>query len=156
MKLAVIFVGGQKEAWLDELAAQYEKKLNQFTKLEIVRIKPSKLARDSAAHKCQVESEAILRALRDEDYVILCDERGESLASRNFSKKLTRAFEATRGRVCVVVGGPFGVTAELSARAQMKWSLSPLVLSHVIAQAVVLEQLYRAFAIARNLPYHND
>ena len=155
MKLAFLFVGGQKEDWLASLTEDYEAKLKPFCQIEIIRLKPSKQARSSAEHKLADETEALLRAIKKDDVVILCDERGDQVSSRKFSEKLVRFFERGR-RVVIVIGGAFGFAPEIRERADWTWSLSTLVFNHHIAQAVVFEQTYRAFAIWKNLPYHND
>lgn len=156
MKLAFVFVGGHKEEWLEELSSEYLAKLKPFCQTEIIRLKPTKLARASSDIKQSDESNEILRAIKKEDLVILCDERGNAVTSRKFSEKLVSLFERSRGRVVIVIGGAFGASEELKKRADWTWSLSTLVLNHHIAQAVALEQTYRAFAIWKNLPYHND
>jgi 23S rRNA (pseudouridine1915-N3)-methyltransferase len=156
MKLAFLFVGGQKEEWLAELASDYEKKLRYFCPTEIIRIKPSKQARGSSSQKLADETVDLLKQIKKEDLLIVCDEKGEQLTSPKFSAKLVKSFERGKPRVVILVGGAFGFGPELSARADWTWSLSTLVFNHHIAQAVVLEQTYRAFAIWKNLPYHNE
>jgi 23S rRNA (pseudouridine1915-N3)-methyltransferase len=156
MKLAFLFVGGQKEAWLEELTDSYRQKLQPFASTEVIRVKPSQLPREAAQRKLDEETSAILRHLRKDDYLIVCDERGLKLDSIQFSARWVRAFESGRARVVVVVGGAFGLGEEVRKRADFEVNLSPMVLSHVIAQAVILEQCYRAFAIWRRLPYHNE
>ncbi|HVK61703.1 MAG TPA: 23S rRNA (pseudouridine(1915)-N(3))-methyltransferase RlmH [Bdellovibrionales bacterium] len=156
MKLAFLFVGADKEPWLNELSETYEKKLKPFVKTEIIRLKPTKLGRGASDKKLDEESASILKAIGKDDIVVLCDERGEMLDSRKFSGKLVKLFERGRPRVVFVIGGAFGFNEELRARADWTWSFSKLVFNHHIAQAVVLEQVYRAFTIWKNLPYHND
>jgi 23S rRNA (pseudouridine1915-N3)-methyltransferase len=156
MKLAFVFVGAEKEPWLSEFTDAYHKKLKPFVSLEIVRVKPTKLGRGSSDQKIDEESAAILKALKKDDIVVLCDERGDMLDSRKFSAKMVKLFERGKPRVVFVVGGAFGFNPELKARADWTWSLSNLVFNHHVAQAVVLEQVYRAFTIWKNLPYHND
>lgn len=156
MRLAFVFVGGGKEAWLEELTASYQAKLKPFVQVEIIRLKPSKQARESAAKKLADETAELMRVLKKEDLLILCDERGEAVTSRKFSSKLVQLFERGRPRVVIMIGGAFGFSDEIRKRADWTWSLSTMVFNHHIAQAVVLEQVYRAFAIWKNLPYHND
>ncbi len=156
MKLVLLTVGGKKESWLQELSATYEKKLKFFSSFEILRLKPVKLERASSDAKQHVEAELLLKAIQKNDFVIACDERGEALNSIKFSSKLAKVAAQGRPRIVVVVGGAFGLTDEIRRRADWIWSLSPLVMNHHVAQAVVLEQLYRAFAIQKNLPYHNE
>lgn len=156
MKLAFVFVGGGKEAWLEELTSEYQAKLKPFVSVEIIRLKPSKQARESAQKKLAEETADLLRVLKKDDLLILCDERGDAVSSRKFSAKLVSLFERGRPRVVIMIGGAFGFSDEIRKRADWTWSLSTMVFNHHIAQAVVLEQVYRAFAIWKNLPYHND
>lgn len=158
MKLAFVFVGrgSRKTEWLEELCADYEKKIGYIVPAEIIRLKPSRQGRESADKKLTEETAEILRALKKDDFVIVCDERGEELSSVSFSQKLVKAFESGKPRIVVVVGGAFGFGDEVRARANWIWSLSKLTMNHLIAQAVVLEQTYRALTIWKNLPYHNE
>jgi 23S rRNA (pseudouridine1915-N3)-methyltransferase len=156
MKLAFLFVGADKVPWLSEFTETYSKKLKPFVSHEVIRLKPTKLARGASSAKAEEESSAILKALKKDDILVLCDERGDMLDSRKFSAKLVKLFERGRPRVVFVVGGAFGFNDELKKRADWTWSLSKLVFNHHVAQAVVLEQVYRAFTIWKNLPYHND
>lgn len=156
MKLRFVFVGGQKEDWLAELTEEYRKKIGHFCSVEIHRIKPSKQARASAEQKLADETSDLMKAISKDDLVILCDERGEAPDSRGFSKRLVKSFERGKPRVSIVVGGAFGVSDEIRKRADWVWSLSPLVFNHHLAQAIVLEQTYRAFTIWKNIPYHNE
>lgn len=156
MKLALVTVGGHKEPWLLEMAAEYERKIRHFVPFEVVRQKPAKLDRASADAKREAESQQLLKAITKDDIVILCDERGAMIDSIKFSDKLVKMFERGKPRVVVVVGGAFGASEELRKRADWVWSFSPLVFNHHVAQTVVLEQLYRALTIWRNIPYHNE
>jgi 23S rRNA (pseudouridine1915-N3)-methyltransferase len=156
MKLAFAFVGGHKEAWLVELAEEYSNKLSFFCPTEVIRIRPSRQARASAGQKLAEETQGLLRVVKKDDILVVCDENGEAVSSRKLSGKMVKLFERGRPRVVFLVGGAFGFGHEVKARADWIWSLSPLTLNHHIAQALVLEQTYRAFAIWKNLPYHND
>jgi 23S rRNA (pseudouridine1915-N3)-methyltransferase len=156
MKLAFVFIGGQKEDWLSTLTAEYEKKLKHFCAVEIIRLKPSKQARASAEQKLAEETEQLLKTIKKDDLVIVCDERGDAVTSKKFSEKLVKLFERGRPRVVILVGGAFGFGPEIRSRADWTWSLSTMVFNHHIAQAIVLEQTYRAFTIWKNIPYHND
>lgn len=158
MKLAFVFVGrpGRKTEWLESLLVEYEKKLKHFCPVEILRIKPSRQARVSADRKLADETSELLRVLKKDDFVIVCDERGEELISQAFSRRLVQSFERGKSRVVILVGGAFGFGDEIRDRADWTWGLSKMTMSHHIAQAVVLEQTYRAFTIWKNLPYHNE
>ena len=156
MKLAFVFVGGHKEAWAAELADTYTKKLKPFVPTEVIRLKPAKQERASQGQKLKEESDAILKVLQSTDLVVLCDERGETLTSKKFSEKLVKLFERGKSRVVFVIGGAFGASDELKKRADWTWSMSSLTFNHHFAQTIAMEQVFRAFTIWKNIPYHNE
>lgn len=156
MILQFLFVGGDKEPWMREFEAEYEKKVSRFYKTEVVRMKPSKDDRALGDVKRKSESKLFLDRLKPNDYVVVFDERGENFTSIQFSKKMERWLAAGRARIVFCVGGAFGFDEEMRSRADQVVSLSSFVLNHHLAQAVVLEQVYRAISIQKNLPYHNE
>lgn len=156
MILQFLFVGGDKEPWLREFEAEYVKKLSRFYKIEVVRMKPSKDDRGQSAVKRKSESQLFLERVKTNDYVVVFDERGEVFTSTQFSKKMERWLGAGRARIVFCVGGAFGFDDEMRSRADQVVSLSSFVLNHHLAQAVVMEQVYRAISIQKNLPYHNE
>ena len=155
MKLALLTIGGNKEPWLNELTDEYQRKISYFLPFEVIRLKPVKLERAANEAKQKAEAEALLKALGKDDLLIVCDERGKQIDSVQFSQRLVKSFEKGKPRVVVMIGGAFGVTEEIRKRADFIWSFSPMVMNHHIAQAVALEQLYRALTIWKNMPYHN-
>lgn len=155
MKLALLTIGGNKEPWLNELTDEYQRKISYFLPFEVIRLKPIKLERAANEAKQKAEAEALLKALGKDDLLIVCDERGKQLDSVQFSQRLVKSFEKGKPRVVVMIGGAFGVTDEIRKRADFVWSFSSMVMNHHIAQAVALEQLYRALTIWKNMPYHN-
>ena len=156
MKLAFIFVGGQKEEWLMDLSQDYAKKLNFFCATEIIRLKPTRFARASSAQKLDAETVDIMKALRPDDLLVVCDEKGDPVTSRKLSEKMVKLLERGRPRLVFLIGGAFGFTDDIRTRADWRLSLSNLTFNHHIAQAILLEQVYRSFAIWKNLPYHNE
>jgi 23S rRNA (pseudouridine1915-N3)-methyltransferase len=156
MILQFLFVGGDKEPWLREFEAEYVKKLSRFYKIEVVRMKPSKDDRGQSTVKRKSESQLFLDRVKTSDYVVVFDERGEVFTSTQFSKKMERWLGAGRARIVFCVGGAFGFDDEMRSRADQVVSLSSFVLNHHLAQAVVMEQVYRAISIQKNLPYHNE
>ena len=88
------------------------------------------------------------------DYVVVLDEHGTLLDSPAFSKKIEMTFTRSRHLV-FVIGGAYGVSGELLERADLVWSLSPLVFPHQLVRLLLAEQLYRAQEIAANHPYHH-
>lgn len=155
MKFVLYNLATAKEAWADEAARLYTQKIAHFNPFEIQTLKPKKSPREEAAQKKKEESELILSFLSSDDFVILFDERGKPLSSLEFAKKIEHTLSSSKKRAVFIIGGAYGVTDQVRSRAQLVVNLSPLVMNHILAQTVALEQIYRAFTILRNIPYHN-
>lgn len=155
MKFVLYNLATAKEAWADEATRLYTQKISHFNSFEVQTLKPKKSSRDEAAAKKREESESILASLSNDDYVVLFDERGKALNSIEFSKKIESILSSSKKRAVFIIGGAYGVSDEVRQRAQLVVTLSPMVMNHILAQTVALEQIYRAFTIIKNLPYHN-
>ena len=156
MVLQFLFVGGDKEEWLQTFEQSYETKLSRHYRTEIVRMKPSRDERAQADVKRKSESEMFSMKFKPTDFVVLFDERGENLTSVIFAKKMEAWMARGKSRLVFCVGGAFGFNDDIRKRADIVISLSGFVLNHHVAQAVVMEQVYRAISIQKNLPYHNE
>ena len=155
MKLVLYNLATAKEAWAEEVAELYRKKISHFAAFEIQHLKPKKSSRAEADFKKNEESKLILEKLSSDDYVIIFDERGKSLDSIQFAKKIEAVLGSSKKRGVFIIGGAFGVSEDVRKRADIQISLSPMVLNHLMAQAVCLEQIYRSFTIKNKIPYHN-
>ncbi len=131
---------------------RYQKRLQRPFDVSWVLLPHS--ARDGLAAR-QDESERLLSRLDNQEFVILLDERGASLDSPALSKLLLGPLESSRP-VTVIIGGAYGVTDAVHQRADVVWSLSPLVFPHQLVRLILTEQLYRAQEIAAGRPYHHE
>lgn len=156
MLLRLLTIETSKEPWLSECEAVYTKKINGFIAFDILKIKNKSQSRDNSELKKKSDSLVLLERIEDNDFVILMDEKGKNLSSIEFSKMLSQEIESSRPRILIVVGGAYGCSEDLKKRANRTLCLSPLTLSHLTAQAVVLEQIYRSLTIWRRIPYHNE
>ena len=152
MRLRVIWVGKTRDAHLRALSAEYLKRVSRFARCEVTELRECTSA---DARAClEEEGKRLVGALASDALTILLDVSGATSWS---SEELAAQIESWPGRsvreVTFVVGGHLGVSEEVRARAQVRWSLSRLTLTHEMARVVLLEQLYRAFTIARGLPY---
>lgn len=154
--MKLITIQSSKSDWLDRVADEYVEKINFFQKFELIHLKSSKQGREDSANKKKGDSEIIAKALKPDDYVILFDETGKTLNSIQFSQKIEKLQTSGVRRITFVIGGAFGVDESIKKRAQEIWKLSDLVFNHHIALAVTLEQIYRAYTIIKNKPYHNE
>lgn len=154
-KIGFIWVGKLKESFSQDGCALYWKKLSRFFKLDesMVKDAPGKLP---PADKNKKEGEGILAKVKPGDVLIIMDEHGERLTSRSLAKKVRKWTDAPNQRPVFVIGGPFGLSDEVKAQARHKIRLSDMTLPHELARLLLLEQLYRAGTILKNMPYHHD
>jgi 23S rRNA (pseudouridine1915-N3)-methyltransferase len=144
-----------KEEWFETAAQQYSKKISNFTEFEIVNLKTIKQGRDEAELKKKFEASELVKRLNQDDFIILFDESGKNFASEEFSERITKIEDSGKKRIVYVIGGAYGVTDEIKVRAHLKLSLSSFIMNHLVAETVVLEQIYRAYTIKNRIPYHN-
>lgn len=152
MPLKIVAVGKKHEPWLVEGIARYEKRLRAPYGIEWVLLPHSSLEGDRAR---QEESERIEAKLNQDDVVVLLDERGTLLDSPGLSALLGEHLHASR-TIVLIIGGAYGVTPELQAKARYVWSLSPLVFPHQIVRLLLVEQIYRAQQIELGGSYHHE
>ena len=150
--IRIIAVGRKHEAWITDGLERYQKRLNAPWNVEWVLLPHS--AREGLAAR-QEESGAILSRLKDDDFVILLDERGTQLDSPALSHQIESVFPTGKTPV-LVIGGAYGVDDSLTSQANVVWSLSPLVFPHQLVRLLLIEQLYRAQEIAAGHPYHHE
>ena len=156
MKLEFWLVGNTAFDYLKERMDIYEKRLKHFIPFEsriIPDIKGAKNMREAQIK--QKEGEKILEKLEQGDFLMLLDERGKQFDSLVFADKLEQQFQLSHKRIIYLIGGAYGFSDEVYARANGRWSLSKLTFSHQMVRLFVLEQLYRAISIQRGLPYHH-
>lgn len=149
--ITILAIGKKHEAWVVPGLERYQKRLQQPWNIQWALLPHSSL---EGARARQDESQAILARLKPADYVVLLDERGRQLDSPGLSQLCQDVFLQSRPLV-VVIGGAYGVDDSLHARADVIWSLSPLVFPHQLVRLIVAEQLYRAQSIASGSPYHH-
>ena len=150
MRLRFIWPGKTKDERLRSLIEDYLKRLSRFTRCETVEVKESR-TRDAAAAKR--ESQRILEAIGDSTVAVLLDLSGRDWSSQELAKQVQRWENDGTKQVAIVIGGPEGVSTEVQLRADVRWRLSRLTLTHEMARVIACEQFYRAFAINRGLPY---
>lgn len=157
MNVELIVVGKTDMKEVEALVAMYSKRLNHYVRFAITTIADVRNTRKmSVAEQRRMEGEAILRQLTDSDHVALLDEHGAELRSVEFADLMQRRMASGIRRLVFVIGGPYGFSEAVYARANSKLSLSKMTFSHQIVRALFVEQLYRAFTILKNEPYHHE
>ncbi len=157
MKIVLLTIGKTSEKYLIEGFSQFQTRLRHYCSFEIIEIPNIKNAKNlSISELIKKEGKLILKTLQDTDYILLLDEKGKNYLSVEFSKRLQNWM--TGGKKCLVfvVGGAYGFSDEVYKRANEKISLSKMTFSHQMVRLFFVEQLYRAYTILRNEPYHHD
>ena len=157
MNIDLLVVGKTDSAEIQSLVATYLKRLNFYTRVTLVTLPDLKNTRNiSAESQKRQEGELLMRQFADGDYVVLLDEKGAEMRSVAFSMWLQKRMNSGVRRLCFVIGGPYGFSKTVYDRADESISLSQMTFSHQIIRAIFAEQLYRAFTIIRNEPYHHE
>lgn len=153
----MVVVGKTDMREVEALVQMYTKRLNHYVRFAITTIADVRNTKKlSEGEQKRLEGEAILKLITDSDYVTLLDEHGAELRSIEFADLIQRRMSAGTKRLVFVIGGPYGFSEAVYARANGKLSLSKMTFSHQIVRAIFLEQIYRAFTILKNEPYHHE
>lgn len=157
MNIELIVVGKTDMREVEALVAMYTKRLNHYVRFAITTIADVRNTKKlSEAEQKRLEGEAILKLITDSDHLMLLDEHGLELRSIEFADMLQRRMLSGTKRLVFVIGGPYGFSDAIYQRANSKLSLSKMTFSHQIVRAIFTEQLYRAFTILKNEPYHHE
>lgn len=157
MKITLLTVGKTDIKWVKEGLEMYVSRLKHYIPFELVEI--PELKNVSALSKDQIkqrEGELILKVLKPQDELILMDEHGREYRSVEFAKLIEDRISRGARDMVFVIGGAYGFSPDVYARANSKISLSQMTFSHQIVRAIFAEQLYRAFTIIRGEPYHHE
>lgn len=153
MKLLILAVGKPKEKRLAALAEDYLARIRPQGLVGVERT-PDVQAR-TPAETMDREGQELLRRLRPRDRMILLREDGPELDSRAFASFLSGEMERTEGRLLLTIGGPWGTSAAVKARADSALALSRMTFTHEMTFLFLAEQLYRAFSILQGTGYHH-
>ena len=157
MNIRLLAIGKTDNKNLQILMDEYSKRLGFYVKFDMEVIPDLKNVKN-LTEKLQKEKEGelILSKITATDQLILLDENGASFSSVGFSDYLQKKMNSGVKTLVFVIGGPYGFSDEVYAKAQGKISLSAMTFSHQMVRLFVIEQLYRGFTILKNEPYHHQ
>ena len=157
MNIELIVVGKTDQKEVEALVEMYAKRINRYCKFSITTLADVRNTKNMApSRQKQLAGEAILRLGGEGDCLTLMDERGAQYTSMEYAQWLQKRMLSGVKRLVLVIGGPYGFSEEVYKRADQKISLSKMTFSHPIVRAIFTEQLYRAFTILHNEPYHHE
>lgn len=156
--VTVIALGKLKERYMREFAAEYEKRLCAFCKLQIVELSPERLPENPSQSEIDralaAEAKLILAKIPQNAYVFSMCIEGKQMTSEQFSQKISTLAVDGVSNLVFVLGSSFGLADELKKQSDFRFSMSAMTFPHQMARVMVLEQLYRAFQIANGGKYH--
>lgn len=157
MQIELIVVGKTDSKEVASLVEMYAKRVNHYCKFSLTILPDLRNTKSlNSRQQNKSEGDRILALLTEGDYVVLLDERGTEYRSMEFAEWVGKRMASGLRRLVFVIGGPYGFSEEVYARANHKISLSQMTFSHQIVRAIFAEQIYRAFTILNNEPYHHE
>ncbi len=157
MKIKLLAIGKTDDKNLQALIQTYESRLKHYIKFEIEVIPDIKNVKNiSKEQQKEKEGELILKRINPTDNLVLLDEKGKEYRSIEFSGFLQKKMNAAVKQMVLVIGGPYGFSDKVYKKATGKLSLSKMTFSHQMIRLFIVEQIYRAFTILKNEPYHHE
>lgn len=158
MKITICCVGKIKEKFYSQAIEEYSKRLSKYCKLEIKEAADEKTP-DSASDTVnrmikEKEGDRLLSFIKDDSYVIALAIDGEMLDSVELSEKIDNLMLSGKSDIVFVIGGSLGLDKRVLDRADYKLSFSKMTFPHQLMRVILLEQIYRAYRIMKNEPYH--
>lgn len=157
MKIQVIFTGKTTGRLFQEAIADYASRLVHYLPFEIEELPDLKNAKNlSEDQQKEREADMLFEKIQPGDMLVLLDEKGKEMTSREFSQYLEQRMHSGAKRLVLLIGGPYGFSPRVYDAAQGKISLSRMTFSHQMVRLFLVEQIYRACTILNNQPYHHD
>jgi 23S rRNA (pseudouridine1915-N3)-methyltransferase len=156
MKIKLLAIGKTDDKNLQSLIQIYQQRLNHYIKFELVIISDIKNSKNlSENQQKEKEGDLLLKEMKSTDQLILLDEKGKEFRSIEFSKFLQKKMNSGIKQLVFVIGGPYGFSDRIYRNA-VKVSFSKMTFSHQMIRLFAIEQIYRAFSILKNEPYHHE
>ena len=157
MKIKLLAIGKTDDKHLISLIETYKQRLKHYINFELEIIPDIKNVKNlSQVQQKEKEGELILKKLTNTDVLLLLDEKGKEMRSIDFTKFLQKKMNSGIKQLVFVIGGPYGFSENIYKKSQGKISLSKMTFSHQMIRLFVVEQIYRAFTILKNEPYHHE
>ncbi len=156
--IRIISVGKIKEKFYEDAVSEYAKRLSAYTKLDFFQVDdekcPENLSEKEAEAVREKEGERILAGIKDRDFDITLEIKGKALTSEEFSKTIEDLQITGHSNITFVIGGSIGLAGSVLKRSDMSLSFSAFTFPHQLMKVILLEQIYRAFKIMKDEPYH--
>ncbi len=155
MKIEIWWIGKTFQDFTQKGYTEFLKRIEKFTPISITEFPEIKGQTNGKIIK-QIEAEKILSKIKSDDFLILLDEKGTTFSSKQFAQYIEKKDNQSIKKIICLIGGAYGFDEKIYARANDKISLSAMTFSHQLIRLIFMEQLYRAYTIIHNYPYHNE
>lgn len=157
MHIKLISIGKTDSKDLEKMILEYVKRISFYIKFELVVLNdPKNRSVLSIDQQKKAEGDLILKQLNEADFMVLLDEKGQELTSIQFSEFISKKMLSGLKNLVFVIGGPYGFSEIMYKKSHYKISLSRMTFSHQMVRLFFAEQIYRAFTILGNEPYHHQ
>lgn len=157
MKITLIAIGKTEDKYLIEGIDKYLGRLKHYINFNMIIIPDVKNTKNlTEAQQKTKEAELLLKQLNNSDVVVLLDEKGKKYTSVQFSQYINKQMVGSVQNLVFIIGGPYGFDESIYKRSSSSISLSDMTFSHQMVRLFFVEQLYRAFTILKNEPYHHE
>lgn len=155
MNVKIIAVGKIKEQYLKDAIKEYEKRLTPFCSFSVIEVNAEQIFDESLCEKYkEIEADRILQHIKSDSYVITLEIKGKRFTSETFAEKIKEISNDGVNEIIFIIGGANGLSARISAKANLKLSFSDMTFTHQMIRLLLVEQIYRIFKINNNEPYH--
>ena len=158
MNIKIITVGKIKEKFYRDAILEYSKRLSSYCKLNIIEVNDEMTKENASVNEVNIvlrkEGERILKSINNNEYIIALAINGKKLDSIEFANKINDLGIHSNSNICFIIGGSLGLSDDVLTKANMKLSFSDMTFPHQLMRVILLEQIYRAFRINNNEPYH--
>ena len=156
MKIKIITVGKIKEKFYKSAIEEFSKRLSAYSKIEFIEVQDEKTYEDNESGNIRtrrIEADRILTKIGDTDYVVVLDIYGMEYTSEEFARKISSIMMGN-STITFIIGGSVGLDERIKSLAHLKLSFSKFTFPHNLMKLILMEQIYRAFKILKNEPYH--
>lgn len=155
MNIKIIAVGKIKEQYTKDTIKEYEKRLSSFCSFSVNEVQAEQILDETLSEKYkETEARRILQIIKPNSYIITLEINGKIISSEDFASKIKEISNEGINDVVFIIGGANGLSKSVSDKANFKMSFSKMTFTHQMVRALLIEQIYRAFKINANEPYH--
>lgn len=155
MKIKIIALGKIKEKFLKDGIDEFLKRLTPYANVEIIELTPVEIKNEHLTERAlDEEGEKILSLIKPQSYVITMEINGKQFSSEEFAKRIDELTNEGQSEIIFIIGSSCGISQRVSARANLKMSMSKMTFLHQFARLILVEQIYRAFKIIKGETYH--